>query len=426
MKVASDVENALDRLPETLAELYALTYEQVKQTEPDGRYIAIRTLQWLLCAHIPLSTGQMIDMVSPPSRLLYSDQITSVDLLNVCCNLVVLDHELDCFRFAHVSVRDFFDGQTGFENDTVHTMAVDRCLDLYSMEPLDCVRGSYGPFQSKPCFEYAARYWIVHYSCIKQRVPSLGERAKDFFVRGRLVPDTCQFWILYIHDSADLLDPYDPLREKFADVAAQGDQTPLFVACVFGILDLLRCCEVIDGFNWFQRNVNSLTALHVAARYGFVDGIRFLLEKGLGVDTLTDCGESALHIAVNGQHFSTACQLLEDGASVHFRDIEDWTAFDHATKHRHAQMVMLLLQYGAKPEAEAKYGQTIANWDDGSGQGLQRLYTALGRPTGYIGILNEGQTGFLNTDLQIFRMLRPVRKVGSFQVCSNIGLSVEK
>lgn len=33
---------------------------------------------------------------------------TNDDILDVCCNTVVLDTELDIFRFTHLSVSDYF------------------------------------------------------------------------------------------------------------------------------------------------------------------------------------------------------------------------------------------------------------------------------------------------------------------------------
>ena len=182
MKIASDVEAALDRLPGTLSKHYALILEQIQQTGPEGRSIAKNALKWLLCAQVPLSTVQMIDLVSFPSRILFSDMVTAAEILSLCCNLVVLDMEVNCFRFAHVSVRDFLENRSGFENDAVHTMAVRKCLDFYDTDPLDSELTLLGSFQSRPSFEYAARYWIVHYKhiYISNRAASLEERVKCF------------------------------------------------------------------------------------------------------------------------------------------------------------------------------------------------------------------------------------------------------
>ena len=241
MKIVRDVEDALDRLPETLSELYALIFDQIQKTEPGGRSIAIHTLQWLLCAQVSLSVEQMVDLVSFPSRILFSDVIGAADVLAVCCNLVVLDQELNCFRFAHVSVRDFFEGRNRFENDTVHTMAVRRCFDIYDTDPLDRSPTPVGRFQTRPSFEYAARYWIVHYKCVDEGIlkATLKERVQSFFFSGRQIRPSVEYWIIYLTKSALLFDPYAPLREIFSIVDRTGVGYPWFIGIALGLPEIL-------------------------------------------------------------------------------------------------------------------------------------------------------------------------------------------
>ena len=418
MRIASDVEDALDRLPETLAELYALILDQIQKTEPGGRSIALHTLQWLLCAQVSLSVEQLVDLVSSPARIFFDDVINATDVLSVCCNLVVLDKELNCFRFAHVSVRDFFEGRDGFENDTIHTMAVRRCLDLYDIEPLDS-SPIFGPFQCRPSFKYAAQYWIVHYKCVSEsnRRTSLKERVQSFFISGRQIKASFGYWMIHIRNFALSLDPYNPLVETFLSVATNDIANPLFTACAFGLPEILVSLEAVDGLDWFQKNGRSETGIHVAARYGFTEVVKFLLGKGVSVHAITGLGETALHRAVQYGHTSAAQLLLENGAHVTDKDFEDWTVLDQAIKRKDAGIVVLLLRHGAKAEAYAKYGQNVASWDDDSHGGVLKLRELLDRPTGFVGILNEGQTGFLNTNLQVFYILKPVREVGQVHYC---------
>ena len=413
MKLASDVEDALNHLPETLAESYALIFEQIQQTEHEGRSVALHTLQWLLCAQVPLSVQQMVDLVSPPSRVLFSEAPTATDVLSVCCNLVVLDHELDCFRFAHVSVRDFFDGRKGFENDTVHKMALRQCLDFYDIDPLVVSPLPISPFQVRPSFQYAAKYWIVHYHCInaKNRTGSIKDRVQRFFIKELEVAPSFRFWMLFIWESIQLLDPHHYLTELLSSVVTDDPANPLFTACAFGLIEILVSLEIIEGLNWRQINRHSATGLHVAARCGFSKAVDFLLSKGALVDATNSSGQTAVHLAAQYGHVTTAQRLIEQGAKLTNKDLEDWTPLDNAMRPQNAQMVMLFLRKGAQAEAEAKYGNKIASWSDNTTQGVAKLRDSLGRPTGYIGILNEGQTGFLNTVLQILYMLRPVREV---------------
>ncbi|KAL9101250.1 MAG: hypothetical protein Q9163_003483, partial [Psora crenata] len=196
----------------------------------------------------------------------------------------------------------------------------------------------------------------------------------------------------------------------FAD-RISSPASPLFPACAFGLLEILVWLEVIETLKWHHRNELSATGVHVAARHGYPDVIGFLLQKGVKVDAKTRSGETALHLAAQHGHIWTMKLLLAEGAQVVDEDEDGWTVLDIAMKLRDEDMVLPLLQKGAKAEALAKYREKVACWHDLRSHGTLKLCNLLGRPTGYVGILNEGQTGFLNTALQLLNMLRPIHEV---------------
>ena len=208
---------------------------------------------------------------------------------------------------------------------------------------------------------------------------------------------------------------YGPLRETFLSIATSVPANPLFVACAFGLPEILESLATISGVDWFQRNVSSATGLHVAAKYGFANVLQFLIMKKLDVNTTTNSGTTALHLAVEMGQLSSAYVLLRNGANTVNKDFEGWTALDYAIRNRDANMVLLLLRMGVKGEAQLKVGNYIASWEDDTERGLQKLHSFLGRPTGFVGILSEGQTGFLNTNLQMMYMLKPFREVCQLQ-----------
>src|SRR5436189_3508879 len=109
MKIEDDINHELGRLPQTLADLYAVIYEQVAQTGLKGGLIAERALKWLLCAQENLSTEKFIAAVSVSSGT-YTP-LTRENILALCCNFIISDTELDTFRFAHLSVREYLEGR---------------------------------------------------------------------------------------------------------------------------------------------------------------------------------------------------------------------------------------------------------------------------------------------------------------------------
>ena len=133
MKIEEDISQELGRLPKTLEALYQLSYERISHSGPKSRPIAEKALKWLLCAQRPLQTPEFIAAVSVDSE---GDciRLSNSDLLNMCCNMVVLDAELNVFRFAHLSVREYLEGRQDYTAIEMHTLAIERYVATYTAE----------------------------------------------------------------------------------------------------------------------------------------------------------------------------------------------------------------------------------------------------------------------------------------------------
>ena len=220
--------------------------------------------------------------------------------------------------------------------------------------------------------------------------------------------------MLYLQNSAFLPDLYDSLTDVFSNDAS-SPASPLFLACAFGSLEILKRLEVIEALDWHQQNELSTSDIHIAARHAYPDTVEFLLHKGVKTNAKTSSGETVLHRAAQQRLTPAVKLLLAEGAHVADKDDEGWAALDMSMRRKDEDIILLLLQNGAKAEALAKYGEMVAFWHDQRGHGTFRLRDFLGRPTGYVGLLNEGYTGYLITVLQLFYMLRPVHQV-SFSI----------
>lgn len=55
------------------------------------------------------------------------------DLVDLCSSFVVLDTELDIFRFAHLSVREFLETKSDYEPDKNHALVAELCLRYLSI-----------------------------------------------------------------------------------------------------------------------------------------------------------------------------------------------------------------------------------------------------------------------------------------------------
>ena len=151
MIVASDVEDALQRLPTTLIALYSSILDRIDRIAPHGRLLATKTLSWILCARRPLDPVILTQMLQPSGS---GNPFDAQDILGLCCNLVVLDNSLNVFRFAHASVREFLESQPRFSYQKINFDAAKECVRVIIKAP----GPSHAQFNG-----YALRFWMEHY-----------------------------------------------------------------------------------------------------------------------------------------------------------------------------------------------------------------------------------------------------------------------
>ena len=92
----------------------------------DERLIAEATFILLMCLREPLTTKNFLLALDFCGEERTPLSIEAV--LDLCANLVVLDTELEVFRFTHLSVREFLEKKEGFDAASNHAIAAECCL----------------------------------------------------------------------------------------------------------------------------------------------------------------------------------------------------------------------------------------------------------------------------------------------------------
>ncbi|CAG8960929.1 hypothetical protein HYFRA_00002467 [Hymenoscyphus fraxineus] len=105
LKTEEDVRSQLLRVPPSLEVLYKEIYDTISANQgKNSQRVARNTVCLLLRLKENLLPSEFIKLVQESSAHLNTNAI-----LDICCNLVVLDKTLNVFRFAHLSVREFFE-----------------------------------------------------------------------------------------------------------------------------------------------------------------------------------------------------------------------------------------------------------------------------------------------------------------------------
>ncbi|KAL5391936.1 hypothetical protein PMIN04_007501 [Paraphaeosphaeria minitans] len=360
IRYEGDVVTELGRLPQTLAESYDITHNTISCSGEASRAVAERTLKWLMCAQRPLKLRELYAAVSVDLDGRYP--IPSMeDLLDSCCNLVVVDTELQVFRFAHSSVRDYLESRKEYNVCETHALALTRCLDLLTVAPGAKILTPTETIWNNNFRQYAIAYWPMHYRAVEHKKPK-GRSFENILQTSRqfLFEDQNAVFVQWISAAKALSQTLhwdDPLKETLNAIFS-SPPAPLFLACLFGLVSIIEALGDCEGTDWDQRNTMGNNALHIAAANGHDKVLEILLDRGANLESETTRTKTALHKAAEHGHRATVNVLLQRGADVAAEDDRGATALHEASAHGHEAVVVLLLENGADCAAIDNRGGT--------------------------------------------------------------------
>ncbi|XP_070807044.1 GA-binding protein subunit beta-2 isoform X2 [Pituophis catenifer annectens] len=101
-----------------------------------------------------------------------------------------------------------------------------------------------------------------------------------------------------------------------------------------------------------------ISALHLAAQHGHYSTAKVLLRAGVSRDARTKVDRTPLHMAAADGHGHIVELLVRNGANVNAKDMLKMTALHWATEHNHRDIIELLLKCGADVYAFSKFGKS--------------------------------------------------------------------
>ncbi|KAL1606531.1 hypothetical protein SLS60_003936 [Paraconiothyrium brasiliense] len=134
--------------------------------------------------------------------------------------------------------------------------------------------------------------------------------------------------------------------------ASAGLPQPEINTVVHNFLDNTARRKAWLKLQWSKQGsqVHSLTALHVAARYGLYDYARYLIHSGVDVDVLDTSGKTPLWFAASSGHADIIRLLVHAGADPDVDSQEDGMKPLHeAAAENRAEAVKALLEAGVDP-----------------------------------------------------------------------------
>lgn len=290
MNHESDVEQELGRLPRTLKDSYQIIHERIKSSAPTSKSMADRAIAWLLCATHTLKSSPFLAAVSMDSKGRHYE-LSPRDLLNMCCNLAVWDQVSDRFRFAHLSVQEYFQSQEEYSSARVNEIALTRCVNVFIAQANSISKSEDSPPLNADLqyfMKYATISWPYHYNAT--RSPKCRGRVEQFLFQDSGVAPAFKIWMATARETIGNGKFYRRMLEEYWPVwnvrqILCTPSTPVLLACMYGwndVLEKLCALETIDVNQCDDEGTTS--ALRLALWCSDTTNTKLLLKLGADVN----------------------------------------------------------------------------------------------------------------------------------------------
>lgn len=362
IKVAGLVEQRLGKLPQNLRKIYEETYtERFREYQDEEKALVQCALQWLLCSHEPLNTETFLTLTSSSSYQKAVIELSRDALLDLCFNFIVHDAELDVFRFAHLSVREYLESVEVYQPETSHAAAAEYCLRLLTFElslwlgpESHRIHGAEDrSHRDAQIIRYTHVYWADHLkkSGNLRFAEPLRTLFSKFTIDHQVISPHFSHWaetsqVPHRKEKQFLAGFYGRHQDMISDPV-----DVIFTASVWDFEELMERRITMNPKNLNVRNRREMTALHVACDRASSKVAQLLIEKGVDLearDSFDKEGFTALTIAASKGHTDLVQILLENHADPFTMGSSGSTALRYAVDQGSTAITNLLIRFGAK------------------------------------------------------------------------------
>jgi hypothetical protein len=314
-----DVKSALQKLPQG-SDAYDVAYsaamERIFAQGEGSSKMAKKILAWILCAHRPLSTLELLHAlaVEPGDNEIDEDNILETEqLLTICAGLVTIDEQSDSVRFIHYTTQEYLQRNQQIWLPHAEIEIARSCTAYLSIDGLLVgLCSSEVDYESRlkefVLLEYAAVYWGPHLNLLMgtyrfDMLNGVGIEALS------LLLDTNRLSVM-----SQVL--FMSKRRNYSGVAVREEGKGFSGSHWtgrFGLLPLLE--QWIDKkYEIDQRDLSGRTPLSWAAENGQEAIAKLLLDTGkIDVDPKDDNGQTPLSLAAENGQEAIVKLLLDTG-----------------------------------------------------------------------------------------------------------------
>ncbi|CAG9767016.1 unnamed protein product [Ceutorhynchus assimilis] len=169
---------------------------------------------------------------------------------------------------------------------------------------------------------------------------------------------------LFIAVKINAIDCVRLFIERGAQIFQEGALSPLFLAAELGYAECLKLILENKSTNChdLKKSDNGNTALHIAAEAGHSECIELLLANGADPDSRNSKDQTALHLAVKANSYTSVIALIKNGkANPNLEDCNQRTPLHVAVEliaDSRKDVVKALIGNGSNLNAQDSYGFT--------------------------------------------------------------------
>ncbi len=145
-----------------------------------------------------------------------------------------------------------------------------------------------------------------------------------------------------------------------AVLVRRGCEVNLWEAAALGDVSRLHAILASNPTELSKHGHDGWTPLHLAAHFGRLEAVRFLLARGADVHARSknDLDNHPLHAALAGRSAEVTRALLDAGADPNSAEHGGYTPLHQAAENGDLAVIRLLLERGAVPTLKDDQGRT--------------------------------------------------------------------
>ena len=314
---------ALQRLPETLEATYVETLQKFDKYQTSSKAAIEGALKLLMCAERNLKVDELLGAIAI-SQDGHIVTFQAMDIVRMSRSLIVLDQaqELQMFRFAHLSVREFLETQPHYAGESAHCSVAQICL-IHRLG-IRCfpavVQTTFRENSAKLAllqrfterFErYSIDYWARHSkkAGFQRGTGSLQVLFSKFLLGVEDNKNPFEEWERNVRKALHYYYSDRPLRKEHKHCIS-FPANPLFVVCTYGFVEILdRLLELTSNFLDCQI-ANGMNGLEIAAYHGHYEVTRELFKRATKLRSPLSWGSNLMTRAAKGGPTTQVMQFL--------------------------------------------------------------------------------------------------------------------